>query len=429
MQRPKLRVIEGGLVSKERADKEFVSAFATDTRLMGEIAMGIHWHIIDHPDAEDLYQFFSFDTEECGLDNYKSVWTGDVDEIAMIRQTMIGPLGGKDVPLTEREARGLFTRYYLPAGKRIYGPETEMTDDGSNGASGQTGGQAGGQTARWQFHGDKIAAFTQGLPEYKFLIDEPVCLEPEEYEVLFDKLCTDIVSDVQLVNYYVMRSLAKDLEGKRYLSAPTNNADIDLFSDIPLVTLLKSTVHEENGRFISRSLAEYNNKYELFVTDISVDEGRVSSCTRGKGLHISNTEAALMLAHPEFITVFRLLAGPEEFEDHPLEFEYNTMITEHDNGRMYMAFNNNNDHVNDRNYMLSNDIFGVYYITRFGEFIVSAPSKEKIISLERSLLHSPMGAMMLPTGKYEFQEPVLLQFINSGIEEFGEFLEMITDPQ
>ena len=105
------------------------------------------------------------------------------------------------------------------------------------------------------------------------------------------------------------------------------------------------------------------------------------------------------------------------------------MITEHDNGRMYMAFNNNNDHVNDRNYMLSNDIFGVYYITRFGEFIVSAPSKEKIISLERSLLHSPMGAMMLPTGKYEFQEPVLLQFINSGIEEFGEFLEMITDPQ
>lgn len=400
---------------------------------MGEIAMGIHWHIKDHPDAEDLYQFFSFDTEEFGLDNYKSVWTGDVDEIALIRQTMIGPLGGEDVPLTEREARGLFTRYYLPSGKRIYGPETQMPGAGSSDPSGlsaaQPSGKPAGQSASLQAHGGQISAFTLGLPEYRFLIDEPVCLEPEEYEVLFDKLCTDIVSDVQLVNYYIMRSLAKDLEGKRFLSAPSNNADTDLFSDIPLVTLLKSSVHEEDGHFISRSLAEYNNKYELFVTDITVDEGKVSSCVRGKGLHVSNTEAALMLAHPEFITVYRLLAGPEEFEDHPLEFEYNTMITEHDNGRMYMAFNNNNDHVNDRNYMLSNDIFGVYYITRFGEFIVSAPSKEKIIRLERSLLHSPMGTMMLPTGKYEFQEPVLLQFINSGIEEFSEFLEMITDSE
>lgn len=63
-----LHLIEGGLCDKEDAEKEFVSAFATDTRLMGEIAMGIHWCIIDHPEAEDLFQFFSFDVQECGLE-------------------------------------------------------------------------------------------------------------------------------------------------------------------------------------------------------------------------------------------------------------------------------------------------------------------------------------------------------------------------
>ena len=58
-----LRLIEGGLPDKEDAEKEFVSAFVTDTRLMGEIAVGIHWRIPDHPEAEDLFQFFSGDQE------------------------------------------------------------------------------------------------------------------------------------------------------------------------------------------------------------------------------------------------------------------------------------------------------------------------------------------------------------------------------
>lgn len=386
-----LRLIEGGLLTKEQAEKEFVSAFATDTRLMGEIAMGIHWHVMDHPDAEDLYQFFSFDTEEFGLDNYKSVWDGDSDEIALIRQTMIGPLGGRDVRISEKEAKALFTKYYnMNKGKR---PE-----------------------------------FESGIQEYRFLINDPVYLDGLEYEELFSRLCTDIISDHQLVNYYIMRSLAKDVEGKRYLST-IENCEEDLFSDIPLVTLLKNTIHENDGHYISRSLAEHDGKYELLSTDITVENGKVASCTRGSGLKVSNMEAALMLARPEFITVYRIMADPEEFEEHPLEFDYNTMITDHENGRMYMAFNNNNDHVNDPNYMLSNDIFGVYYITRFGEFIVSAGSKENIIKLERSLLHSPVGPLLLPTGKYEFQEPVLLQFVNSDFDDFNDFLHAITGPE
>jgi hypothetical protein len=71
----------------------------------------------------------------------------------------------------------------------------------------------------------------------------------------------------------------------------------------------------------------------------------------------------------------------------------------------------------------------VYYITNNGEFIVSAASKKNIIKMERSLLHTPIGAMLLPTGKYEFQEPVLLQFVNSSIESFDEFLQLITGPE
>ena len=58
MSETKLRLIKGGLGPKEEAEKQFVSAFATDTRLMGEVAMGIHWHIKNHPAAKELFQFF-----------------------------------------------------------------------------------------------------------------------------------------------------------------------------------------------------------------------------------------------------------------------------------------------------------------------------------------------------------------------------------
>jgi hypothetical protein len=309
--------------------------------------------------------------------------------------------------LSEKEARALFTRYYP------------------------------------HISGEKPEVHT-GINEYRFLIDDPVFLDPYELDTLFDKLCTDIISHEQLVNYFIMRCLAKDREGIHYLStgdrkqANSSYAEdelLDVFSDLPLVSLLKNTIHEKNGHYISRSLAEHDSKYELLVTDITIAECtsdrpafKVSGCVRGPGLHISNTEAAMMLAHSEFITVYRILADPDEFEEDPLEFEYNTMITEHEGGRLYMAFNNNNDHVNDADYMLSNDIFGVYYITDNGEFIVSASSKKNIINMERSLLHTPIGGMLLPTGKYEFQEPVLLQFVNSGFDYFEEFLQAITNP-
>lgn len=384
----KFKLIEGGLPEKEHAEKEFVSAFVTDTRLMGQVAMGIHWKILDHPDAEDLYQFFSFDAEECGLDNYKSVWDGDVSALDYIRQTMIGPLGGEDIIISEKEARALFTYFYAMNKQRGFN-------------------------------------FREGIHEFRFLIDNPVYLEKEESDALLGKMCTEITTDYQLVNYYIMRMVAKDYRAAAYLSAVP--VDENLFSDLPLVTLLKNTIHSSEDGYVSHSLVEYDGVYKILLTEIKTSNRKVLSCTRSTGLDVTYKEAALMMARPEFLTVYKILTGPEEFEEKPMVFKYNTMITEHDNGRMYMAFNKSNDHVNSREFIISGDIFGLYFITYSGEFIVAAPGKASIIQMERDLLHSDIGAFLFPVGKFEFQEPVLLQFANSGLSEFEDFLEAITD--
>ncbi|MBQ3924086.1 MAG: hypothetical protein II696_01050, partial [Firmicutes bacterium] len=201
-----LRLIEGGLPDKEDAEKEFVSAFVTDTRLMGEIAVGIHWRIPDHPEAEDLFQFFSFDVQECGLDNYKSSWASDIDAISYIRQTLVGPLGGEDVNISEREARALFTKY-----------RQKCLDAG--------------------------LPLPEGRREYEFLEKDPVTLSEKEYADLFDRMCTPLTCDNQVINYFLMRVFSCDDEGAAYLAA--DGMDVDLYPDMSYALLCKNTIEKK----------------------------------------------------------------------------------------------------------------------------------------------------------------------------------------
>ena len=382
-----LRLIEGGLPEKEDAEKEFVSAFVTDTRLMGEIAMGIHWRIEGHPEAEDFFQFFSFDVQECGLDNYKSVWESDIDEISYIRQTLVGPLGGEDVIISEKEARALFTMYYH-----------KCLDEG--------------------------LPLPEGKREYLFLADNAE-LSPDEYSDLFARMCTPVTCDEQVINYFLMRVFSRDFEAASYLAA--DGMDVELYPGMGYALLCKNTIEKRDDHYVTRSLIEYDNGYRLISGELTCEDLTVTSHTKVSQMDVSLQEASMMLTRSEFITVFRIIADPETFEEQPLEFEYNTMVTEHENGRMYMAFRKDNDHVKNTVYRLNDDVQGLYFITQYGEFIVAAYDEASIVRLERQLINSSMGYLLMPVAKFEFNDPILYDFANSDFDDFLEFVTMLTD--
>ena len=80
MSKPKLTVIEGGLSSSiEKRNKYFVSAYVTDTRLMGVLSIYARWKISDTDPDSDLHQFFYIDCEEAGLETYKSIIGNDFE--------------------------------------------------------------------------------------------------------------------------------------------------------------------------------------------------------------------------------------------------------------------------------------------------------------------------------------------------------------
>ena len=102
-------------------------------------------------------------------------------------------------------------------------------------------------------------------------------------------------------------------------------------------------------------------------------------------------------------------------------------MSSHENGRLFMAFKHNNDHVNSRIFRLSNDVKGIYFLTNYGQLIVAAYNLSDIRYLENKLKTSPLAPFLIVTAKYEFKEPVLFEFMQSDFEDFEDFLSFIKD--
>ena len=80
-----------------------------------------------------------------------------------------------------------------------------------------------------------------------------------------------------------------------------------------------------------------------------------------------------------------------------------------------------------KDYRLSDDVLGIYYILNSGQVILCAYERKNIGLLEKDLLSSPMSPVLLPSAKYQFMEPMLYDFISSGSYDFEEFVELISD--
>jgi len=385
-------VIKGGAAAAIINNRRnFLSAFITDTRLMGVVGLYIHWELTNTEFASDFHQFFYFDAEEYGFETYKSLLGSDSEALTMTEQALIGGLGGNKVNVNEREAIHLVQKYVKMNEKLgISLPEIKS--------------------------------------EYEFLLEEPIILSEKENEILIDKLCTPIVSEYQLINYFLMRVFGRDFEAAAFLI--TCDLPMKEFAEEDGATLCKNSIEEffdEDGccSYLCESLIEFDGKYKLVISEINLLEGKVSSMKKRSSFYVTPAEAAMMLNHPEFITVYEILTETEDFLKLFTGYTFNSMQTLHENGRLYLEFNKNNDHVNRKVFRLNEDIHGLYYATDFGQLIIAAYSLSEIHEIEKSLIKSEVNTCIIPTAKYEFKEPILYEFIQSDFDDFSDFLDFL----
>ncbi len=420
----KFKVIEGGLADKSEdteknmdnmndpdesfftdgTDVEFESGWITDTRLMGVVSMYICWRFDKRSPHRKLHQFFYFDVAEYGFDRFEYLIDATHGKVEDVKNTFIGGLGGNTVPVSEPEAIHL-VHEYAKYNRRANIP------------------------------------LPNGSELFQFMLDWPDLLTDKAQRALFHKSCTPIKNPRMAANYFLMRLCDKDRQGAAYLSEET--ADKTIFAYFPALTLYKNEIEEtEDNSLLCKTVVGYGERsdyrYLLMISTLktvshtkdhceqnSVPGFTVSKVTVESAMRLSDREAYMNLVHEEYVSVFHYSGSPDDFGRHSTELTKRAMIIEEATGRLFMIYNNNNDHVDSDCYHLYDDLLGTYFLLETGQLISTANTKANKLRLDYDLLLSGPVDKIRIQNSFLFNEPVLNAFIQSGYEDFYLFLNDI----
>ena len=397
MNRAELKVIVGGADPYRRSKKrKYISGFVTNSRLMGVLVIYLQWELPPvgntAQDSARFHQFFYIETTEAGIESYRSLYGNDAMAIMEMEQAMLGGLGAEKVEITKKEA-SILLRGYSQINKR----------------------------------------FDAGLPgrteEYESLLSGPVNAVPEEDAQLFGKTCLPIENNIQLINYFLIRYFAGDMPAVNFLTKPNMALPLSTtgLSDTLCMNRIQLRQEGSETSYICESLVESDSGHRIVQSEMRADDMKVSSFEIIGGFQITAIEAAMKLERPEFIIVYGTLMDAERIIDALDEKYPAAMKRDTDEGKLYINFKENNDHVKGKVYRLNDDIRGMIYVTNENQLILSAWSISLINKLEREIRALPFGKLLRPIAKYEFKEDVFYDFIRSDCEDFIRFIEYLYD--
>lgn len=404
MNKPTFTLLQGGL-NREFVPSEdnFISAYVTDTRLMGVLVLGLHFgqgidpvksiykasdYGVD-PDTQ-YHMFFYVDIEEYGLETFRGVSGNDSDGIFNAENSMISGLGAKKIPVSLKEAKYILQNYA-------------------------------------DYNREHNLPLPEGLEKYDFLLRNRVTLsEPDQY-ILMKKQCVKLINDYEVINYFLMRITGKDFPAAKFLT--NGQVETDLYPEYKAGTFCKNTISvldDAQGVFRCESLIEWGNEYYITVTCVTVQFQQVVKFERISGFRITTAEAAMLLSQSEYINVYEFKGGLDEKASLIAGLLSHATIKRYESGTLFMLFHTDNRHVAKAEYRLSEDMIGNVYLADSTQIILAAYTEEDVRRTEKILLSGDSGKNITRVSKLEFIDPILYDFIQSGVEDFDKFLDIIT---
>jgi hypothetical protein len=381
------KIIEGRFSRPFSQRVEMIDAQATATRLMGVVGIVARWRI---DGSETIYQLIHLDYEDYGIDACDEYNASETDRIEQRVIEMTGGLGGAFRPVNYAEYA------YLVASAHVVDPESP--------------------NAVYDF-----------LPKYDFVIRdyEANGLGRELTMALFERLGPEPLSDSEHLHYYMMRLHGQDAEGTLYLG----DLVLDERLDGPKSTLLKNTVkigpepdHYRVEALIENELGYYVRIFDVaFQNDLPAHPKRwVTSCELRHELAVSPIEASFMLRKTEYIALYSVLEPTFllEFEKRMPEL----MANSYESGDLFTEFNRDNAHVSEWVYYLNGDVYANYYITNSNQLIVAAFSHDIIEQIDHRFETGNLSQLLSKIGDFSADQPLLYDFINSGLTDFFDYL-------
>jgi hypothetical protein len=240
-----------------------------------------------------------------------------------------------------------------------------------------------------------------------------------------------------------MRIFGKDFGAAKFLTK--NYVRTNIFPEHKAATLFRNSIDPAPGEdgsntgyyatdddkdfgtfqthtsWLCESLIEYDRNFYIVITQVTLDNLRVVKFEKVSSFKISTQEAIMQLNRPEYITVFDMYEECPAFTRNSTPLCQKAMINDHDGSKLYMIFHPNNNHVKKQIYLLNDDVLGNYYVTDSGQIILSSYTREGIRQLENDYIQSGWGKHSALAGKFQFEQPVLDEFIISGFEDFNDF--------
>ncbi len=413
--KPDLSVLIGGRqrpADRSTKNYRYAAGFATDTRLMGVVGIELAWKFLHRTDTAEsepelFRQLFYLDCEDQFIDTYYESYGSNDASLRRERGKLIAALGGNFVPISEKEARFLIQSY-----SGLTGSSTRLPEGGSS---------------------------------YSFLLFPEQTLTQKEYDALASRICGEIATPNYAVNYYMMRCASLDKRGIAYMSGKTcfpdperiRPSDQPISKDEPIfiqsATLCQNTVrhsHENADLYQSESLTENaDGIYHITNCSLTISDKplRVNHAEKISEFRVTDIEASMILKRPEFISICELSPDDGHFDLAFANFTASFTETLYESGRLYVKYRNHNGHAGNRLYRLNDDVEAAYFVTNQRQIIIMGYSSEEASLAEFNLIAALLHCDFFTENRYEFPEPVLLEFISSGLEDFNEFLEYITD--
>lgn len=358
----------------------FDYAKITKSRLMGSMGLTIKYE----DNNNNIYQYFLLDGEGLGIADYVSLKNPTSKEACDEEERLMGGLGENRILIKEEVALFLINHF----GNKNLEYEKELP----------------GNTEEYM---DIITSYKSNLT-----LDQV-------YPIISKK----VEDKVEFINYMTMRFIARDRESLKYFSGSEEISNNHI-TKINGVLLKNKVIKRSEDVYISEALYEDEDGY--YTCKIAFNICKEKEDFKIKSLLVTDKEPMYdfevfdEISKSEFIDVYKITNKDEflmEFySDNPF-----MLRSEMDEGVFFTRFNFNNNHVKSNVYVINNDIKSIYY--QLGDEFFVGTYSERDRKYINNILVTKYKEYLNVDESYFFEENVLYDFVESGSNDFEDFLD------
>lgn len=401
----------------------FRKSFCTNTRLMGTMMLMIEWS----SEGKTVSHVFMLDAEGLGISDFYVMIDESLHNRECFYRQKYGGLGGVNIDIDEKEASFLVKTYMdknIRYEKTL--PESFNIDI-------------------QKFYKDKYEELN--LYQKEDRIRENLLSETSEdlvdYDVfsksVFKKICKNIETENEFVNYMIMRLVARDRESLLYFSGNEDVANTHL-TDINGALLYNEIEKKTDDRFVCNCVYEDSDGYYEAKVIVTIDreEKKEEKALNFEGNYDDYSLRTFMIVSVNAIydfEVFDIISKEENVDIYDIlgksnrksleNIIYNSYPSiqgiEFDNGVLYIQYYPDNAHLDSDVYVINNDIMFIVYINDKQLFL--ATYNKELRELIEESLRSHMNDRILKKDTIAFKQNVLFDFVESGNDDFYDFLD------